>query len=104
MPSVTMKIGQTVPVTANITDGYGVPAPADIITWVSSDFTVAIVSNNSFIPGTDNTISTNTISAISNGSAVITCTVNGVIMATANVTVSTPAPASIGLVLGQPVP
>lgn len=102
--SVTLKIGQTVAVTANIVDGYGNPAPANQISWISDTPVVAIVSNNSFVPGTDNTVSTNTITAISNGSAIVTCTVNGTIMNQVNVTVSSPAPSIIDFVLGTPSP
>jgi hypothetical protein len=93
-----------VAVTANIVDGYGNPAPADQITWFSNSPNTAIVSNNSFVPGTENTVSTNTIIAISNGSAVITCTVNGTLMNTVNVTVSSPDPSLIEFVIGTPAP
>lgn len=102
--SVTLKIGQSVAVTANIVDGYGNPAPANQINWISDTPVVAIVSNNSFVPGTENTVSTNTITGINNGSATITCTVNGTIMNTVVVTVSSPAPSLIDFVLGTPVP
>lgn len=102
--NVTLKIGQSVAVTANIVDGYGNPAPADQITWFSNSPATAIVSNNSFVPGTENTVSTNTITAISNGSAVVTCTVNGTLMNTINVTVSSPAPSLIDFVIGTPAP
>ena len=104
MSTITLKIGQSVPVTANIVDGYGNPAPANQISWISSVPVVAIVSNNSFVSGTENTVSTNTITAISNGLATITCTVNGVIMNTVNVTVSSPAPSIIDFILGTPTP
>ena len=102
--SITLKIGQTVAVTADITDGYGNPAPSNQISWISSAPAIAIVSNNSFVSGTGNTVSTNTITAIANGSAVITCTVNGSVMNTVNVTVSSPAPTQILFVLGTPTP
>lgn len=102
--SVTLKIGQTVAVTANIVDGYGNPAPSSQISWISDSPAIAIVSNNSFVPGTENTVSTNTITAINNGSAIVTCTVNGTLMNTVNVTVSSPAPSLIDFVLGTPVP
>lgn len=104
MASITLKIGQTLAVTANIVDGYGNPAPANQISWISSAAPIAIVSNNSFIQGTENTVSTNTITAIANGSATITCTVNGVLMNTIDVTVSSPAPAIIDFILGTPTP
>lgn len=104
MSSVTLKIGQSVAVTANIVDGYGNPAPANQISWISSAPAIAIVSNNSFVPNTENTVSTNTIIAIANGSATVTCTVNGVLMNTVDVTVSSPAPALIDFILGTPTP
>lgn len=104
MASITLKIGQTVAVTANIVDGYGVPAPANQISWISSAPTIAIVSNNSFVQGTENTVSTNTITAVANGSSTITCTVNGVIMNTIDVTVNSPAPAIIDFIIGTPSP
>lgn len=102
--STTLKIGQTIAVTANLVDSYGNPAPATQISWISSAPAIAIVSNNSFFPGTDNTVSTNTITAIANGTAVITCTVNGTLMNTINVTVSSPSPTIIDFILGTPAP
>lgn len=102
--SVTLKIGQSVAVTADIVDGYGNPAPANQISWISSAPSIAIVSNNSFVPGTGNTVSTNTITAIANGSATITCTVNGSVINTIAVIVSSPAPSIINFVIGTPTP
>lgn len=102
--NVTLKIGQTVAVTANIVDGYGNPSPANQISWISSAPAIAIVTSSNFVPGTENTVSTNTITGIANGSAVVTCTVNGTIMNTVNVTVSSPAPSVIDFVLGTPTP
>ncbi len=102
--SVTLKIGQSVAVTANIVDGYGNPAPSNQISWISSAPAIAIVSSNGFVPGTENTVSTNTITAISNGSATVTCTVNGSVINTIAVTVSSPAPSLIDFVIGTPTP
>lgn len=101
--NTTLKIGQTISVTADITDAYGNPAPANQISWISNAPSIAIVSNNSFLPGTENTVSTNTITAISNGSAVVTCTVNGNVLNTINVTVNSPAPTQIVFILGTPI-
>lgn len=102
--TTTLKIGQSIAVTADITDGYGNPAPASQISWMSDSPAIAIVSNNSFVLGTDNTVSTNTITAINNGTANITCTVNGTIINTVIVTVSSPAPTQIVFILGTPTP
>lgn len=105
--SATLKIGQTLSYTINCVDSYGNPAPGQIITTASSAPAIAMVSNNSFVPGSNNTVATNVITAIANGSAVITISVNthtGVITNTINITVSSPDPSLIDIILGQPVP
>lgn len=102
--AITLKISQTVSVTANLVDGYGVPATANQISWMSSNPAIAIVSNNSFVSGTNNTVSTNNITAIHNGVATITCTVDGSVINTVVVTVDTPIPTIIDFVLGTPTP
>ena len=104
---VTMKIGQTVSFTINTSDADGVAAPGQTITCVSSAPNICMVTNNSFTAGSDNTISTQAITAISNGSAIVTITVNtidGPITNTVDVAVDSPTPTIVNIIMGQPVP
>ncbi len=104
MPSVTLKIGQSVPVTANIVDDNGNPATAGQIAWVSDTPAIATVTNNSFVSGSNNTVSTNTITGIANGEATVTCTVDGQVINTVDVLVDSPSPTVVDLILGTPTP
>lgn len=105
--SVTMKIGQVVSYTITCSDAYGNAAPGQTLTTVSSAPNIAMVTNHSFTAGSDNTVATQVISAISNGTAIITMTVStslGTISNTIDVTVDSPDPTIINIIMGQPSP
>ncbi len=107
MASTTLKIGQSISFTTNCVDSYGNPAPGQIITTASSAPQIAMVTNNTFLPGSNNTIATNVITAISNGNSIITITINtnsGIITNTIDVTVASPDPTIIDIILGQATP
>lgn len=107
MPDITLKVGQSVSVSAFIVsdqdDGY-VPAPGNNISWISANPGVCIVDNASFVLNTNNTVSTTNLHAISNGTVTVTVLVNSTISSVINVTVNSPAPAIIEIVLGVPSP
>ena len=104
MSNVTLLIGQSVAVTTYIVDGYNFPAPSSSISWITSNPAIAVVDNVSFVPGTDNTVSTTTIHGISNGTAVVTAVVNGTVSNTIDVTVNSPSPSVLEFVIGTPTP
>jgi hypothetical protein len=97
-------IGQSIPVTVFITDAYGVPSSANTILWQSVNPAIAIVDNVSFQPGTNNTVSTSTIHAISGGTTTVNIIVNGAIFNYITVTVTTPSPVNAEIVIGTPSP
>lgn len=101
--TITLKIGQSCPATCYLTDGY-VPSPGNNISWISSNPAVCVADDLSFVANTNNTVSTTTIHAISNGVCTVTALVNGNVSVVINVTVNSPVPAVLEVVLGVPSP
>lgn len=104
--SITLQVNQSVSFTTMIADSYGSATSAHTINYISSDPTVAVLANNGvFVQGSlpQNSVSTNTITAIKNGTAIITITIDGgIVINTINVSVNTPPPAEINFVFGTP--
>ncbi len=105
--SATMKIGQTLAYTITCADAYGVAAPGQTISTYSSAPAIAMVTNNSFVVGSDNTVANQVITAIANGTAIITTaitTIGGTLLNEIDLTVDSPEPTVINIILGQPTP
>ena len=105
--NITLQVGQSVPVTTRIIDGYGSLSSAHVITYISSDPVIAIVAEQgSFVPNTVplNSISTNTITGLTNGICVVTVSVDGSVQDVINVTVNSPPPAALVFIFGTPTP
>lgn len=105
---VNLHVNQSVSFSTLILDSYGIATSAKTINYLSNNPNVAVLgSAGSFVVGSipQNSISTNTITALSNGSATITITINGdVVIDTIEVNVETLPPNKITIVFGTPTP
>lgn len=106
-PTINLNVGQSVPITANILDAYGTAVPAGSITYISNDLNVAtLATQGSFITGTNpvNSLSTNIVYGVANGSTTIQIIVNGTLIQLVDVVVNTNPPSSIQVIVGTPSP
>ena len=96
-PTASVRVGQTVQLTATPQDGSGSPLAGRVVTWVSSAAGIATVSPSGLVTGV--AAGTATLTATSEGKSG-TATVTVTIVPVASVTVS---PASSSLAVGQTV-
>lgn len=106
--TINLTVNESVSVTTLILDGYGIATTAQTINYLSSDPTIITLANSGvFVPGSipQNSVSTNVIKGLKNGTATITITINGgTVIDTINVVVNSPAPASLSFIFGTPIP
>jgi uncharacterized protein YjdB len=106
--SITLRINQSVTFTTLIDDSYGASTSAKTINYISNNPDVAVVGNpGNFVVGSvpQNSVSTNTITGISNGSAVISVTIDGgIVIDIISVTVESNPPAKLNFIFGTPTP
>lgn len=106
--TINLQTGQSVVFTTRVIDAYGALASGHTINYVSSDPLIAIVDEQgSFEPNTVpiNSISNNTIRGLTNGSCVITVSIDGtLVIDTVNVVVNSPPPAALVFVFSTPTP
>ena len=105
--TISLNVNESISVTTIINDAYGAATSAKNVNYVSSDPTIAILANSgTFVAGSNpqNSVSTNVITGIKNGSAVVTVTIDGsVVVDTISVTVHTNPPAELTFVFGTPI-